>query len=467
MQFQLISDNYSIDHISSIQTNAIYETDFYVLVMDNFARVGSTPRSKRICERKLSFLSSLCQFKRLMLQYVSRAASFNPGAKFIILYNNPMDRHQERTHSAEFAFQVFKLMYNRYNAANVIFLYASDVEKYSVYVTNPYRNTEACGSLKPILLDECVAGVVGHATTTLSSVRLSKVPETLPNCTFKFCARIAEPYIYEDCQSGLEIQIIKVLQDILHFEVSALMSLSVVYIFGIQFQRLTPFVRTTIEANNMTMARGVICSACCGTMNAISSSADSFPISMCTMISARQMHIFKTPTRGKFLVNVMQEEVNAILSSRYVYVAPLQPPWLSLITIFHFTTWLVFIAIFVLAAITWYLLGLAMPERKQHKSIALCVLNSWSVFLGISANNRPDHTPLRIFFIILALYSLTAMTIYTSKLITVFTSPPYEEQIDTIEEIIESGLPIGKINSFVLRLTTAIESGFCSLSIES
>lgn len=46
-------------------------------------------------------------------------------------------------------------------------------------------------------------------------------------------------------------------------------------------------------------------------------------------------------------------------------------------------------------------------------------------------------------FIALALYGLNVTTIYTSKLITVFTQPAYEDQIDTILEIIESGLPIG------------------------
>lgn len=85
-----------------------------------------------------------------------------------------------------------------------------------------------------------------------------------------------------------------------------------------------------------------------------------------------------------------------------------------------------------------------MPENVQHKKVAMCMLNSWAVFLGISANNRPNWTPLRVFFITLALYGLNVTTIYTSKLITVFTSPAYENQIDTFDELIESGLPIGR-----------------------
>lgn len=78
-----------------------------------------------------------------MRQYVSRAA-FNPGAKFIILYINTNILPTTKTEN-ELAFQLFQLMYNRHNAANVIFLYAVDTNAYNIYVTNPYMNTNECG----------------------------------------------------------------------------------------------------------------------------------------------------------------------------------------------------------------------------------------------------------------------------------------------------------------------------------
>lgn len=84
-----------------------------------------------------------------------------------------------------------------------------------------------------------------------------------------------------------------------------------------------------------------------------------------------------------------------------------------------------------------------MPEKPAHRNLTLCMLNNFSVFLGISANNRPQWTPLRIFFIILSLYGLNVTTIYVSKLIIIIANPPHEEQIDTVQEIIKSGLPFG------------------------
>lgn len=87
-----------------------------------------------------------------------------------------------------------------------------------------------------------------------------------------------------------------------------------------------------------------------------------------------------------------------------------------------------------------------MAEEKPHKKFALCAMNSFAVFLGISSNNRPDHTPLRVFFIILALYGLNITTMYTSKLITVFTQPAHDHQISTIQEILNKKIPIGRFH---------------------
>lgn len=126
---------------------------------------------------------------------------------------------------------------------------------------------------------------------------------------------------------------------------------------------------------------------------------------------------------------------------------------MGLVFIFQRYTWLLFFTIIIGIGCTWFILGCWLPEHRAHKALALCLLNGWAVFLGQSAHNRPHTTALRILFVMIALYGLNVTTIYTSNLIRVFTNPAYQNQIDTIEEIIESGLPFGRICSFFFSIT--------------
>lgn len=121
-----------------------------------------------------------------------------------------------------------------------------------------------------------------------------------------------------------------------------------------------------------------------------------------------------------------------------------------MITIFEGTTWAAFCFVLIISAISWFYLGRATPEKMAHKHFGLCFLNSWCVFLGVASNNHPFWHPVRIVFISLTLYGINVTTIYTSKLVQVFTNPPYQEQIDTIEEIIDSKLPIGEFSFLFL-----------------
>lgn len=114
-----------------------------------------------------------------------------------------------------------------------------------------------------------------------------------------------------------------------------------------------------------------------------------------------------------------------------------------MVLIFDFETWALFCLILIISAVAWFLLGHATHEPLPMRQFGLCALNTWSVVLGTSILSRPQWIPLRLFFLSLALYSLNVTTIYTSKLINVFTTPEYEHQIDSFDEILQSSLPIG------------------------
>lgn len=76
------------------------------------------------------------------------------------------------------------------------------------------------GSLRPIQLDVCKNGTLTNEKSTKLWAMQSRIPKVLPNCTFKFCARVSAPYIDEGCQTGLETKIISVLRERLEFKVN-------------------------------------------------------------------------------------------------------------------------------------------------------------------------------------------------------------------------------------------------------
>lgn len=80
-----------------------------------------------------------------MYEFVSRASAYNPAGRFLILYNNPDFRHNATNSGESLAELYFHLMYDKFSAANVVFCYATSIQTYSIFITDPYRNAKTCG----------------------------------------------------------------------------------------------------------------------------------------------------------------------------------------------------------------------------------------------------------------------------------------------------------------------------------
>lgn len=127
----------------------------------------------------------------------------------------------------------------------------------------------------------------------------------------------------------------------------------------------------------------------------------------------------------------------------FVDLAPYEPRWKGLIFIFKFDAWSAIGVLLIVCWLSWLTFGYFTNESMYHRETTTTFLNSFAVFLGVSAHNRPSFSTLRLFFIMLALYGMNITTIYTSKLITVFTNPAIDHQIDSVHEILLSEKPFG------------------------
>lgn len=348
--------------------------------------------------RNFHFYSQL----RKSIKSISLTPSFNEEGKFLIIINNPEQRNDGNTVAMEF----LDLLFVKYRTVNVVILYASDAFSYDIYTGDPYHGSTVCGKMETLHIGRCEDGKIVNGLSTRKHLRMDKVPREMHGCTFNFCARVQEPFVNEGCRDGLEIHIMHFLQEQMGFDINVTCS---------ELDRGEPNEDGT-WSDLLGEVRDDSCDIIAGAF---------FP--------DHEVHADFAAT--EFYLEDFY--------TFYVREAELAPRWKGLINIFKIRAWMAFGVVLIVSWIFWFLLGIVSGEPQPHRKIVLTFMNVLAVSLGVSANNRPIYSPLRVFFSILALYALTITAIYTSKLITVFTHPKYGHQIDSIEELLELDFAIG------------------------
>ncbi|XP_058975261.1 uncharacterized protein LOC131801154 [Musca domestica] len=348
-------------------------------------------------------VDSLMRLANLLQNYVSHMLSWNPGAHFLILYNNAKNRNNADT-TAETVFQV---MLDQFYIHRVGLLYATTDTRYVFKVLDNF-NSSSCRKLKVKHFAECQEGSVvtknfGALQRSLDRF-LSSL--TLTNCTFYMCASISAPFVEADCVFGLEMRIIGFIKSRLNFNIIQ------------QCEHESRGVQE--EAGNWT---GLL-----GRLNEKS----------CDFI----MGGFYPDNEiiSNFWVSDTYLEDSY---TWYVKLADPRPAWMALYSIFENLTWLAFIVMLLITWLTWFVLVYFLPEPPETREWSLTGINSMAVSICVSVNERPLCMASRFFFISLALYGLNVTSTYTSKLISVFSNPGYLHQIDTLPEVVEAGIPFG------------------------
>ena len=86
-------------------------------------------------------------------------------------------------------------------------------------------------------------------------------------------------------------------------------------------------------------------------------------------------------------------------------------------------------------------------------SFATCVLNSLQIALGITVKRIPKNSKLRFIFLIWVIHQIHINTAYTSSMVSILTNPGMEKPIETIQDLIKSGLKVCMIPVPEIELT--------------
>lgn len=347
------------------------------------------------------------------IHLISKTKSFNEDAKYLILFNNPDKREEGR----EIACKFMNILFKQYRAINVVVMFANDAFSYEIYNGNPYGSEgescikndarKSCGMMKIINAGVCTRGQLSNRAEMTTLLELEKIPKEMDDdCVFRFCARVQEPFINEGCTEGLEIQIMNFLQGEMGFKLN---------VTCLNMDRGEP-----MEDGSWSHLLGEVRDDTCDIIaGAFFPDQDVHASFAATDFYLQDFYTFFVPK------------------------APYQARWKGLITIFKPELWYAALTVFIIAWIFWLALGLLSDEAPQHEKVVMVFLHVLATSFGVSINNRPVLNPLRIFFVIFAVYSLILTSLYTSKLITVFTHPKYDYQFDSVEELLATDLLIG------------------------
>ncbi|XP_067628848.1 uncharacterized protein Ir60a [Eurosta solidaginis] len=377
-QIRTISNNSQYVKVKFGDSAVIY-TDYYIIVID-----------------------SVDLLRNLMGDYISRMVSWNPGARFLVLFNNAHIRTSEEI----IAMEIFTLLQKQYYVHQIGLLYATNETDYSFSVMD-YYNKLSCRSIKIFHIGYCNQGEPQPNAAEVRR-RLKKFERDIKvkNCTFHICAAISAPFVEKDCRTGLELRILGFMRNRLKFKIK---------------QSCRKESRGIREENGTwTGLLGKLLDRNCDFI-----------------------------LGGFFPDNEVIENFwtsDCYFSDSYTWfvkVADKRPVWMALTHIFKDETWLCFLLLLICTWIFWYFFVYMLPEPLDHKDFSLAGINAMAVSICVAVEERPECWASRVFFLNVALYGMNVVAIYTSQLIKVFTDPGYFYQMQTLEEVVAAAIPFG------------------------
>jgi hypothetical protein len=145
--------------------------------------------------------------------------------------------------------------------------------------------------------------------------------------------------------------------------------------------------------------------------------------------------------------SLIVDATDSYLTEEFTFFIPraeTYPRFLSMSRVFALNVWLLIFLVILLAAVLLHRVALcrSVAESESYKYITNCLLSVWSVILGVGVHEMPRSNPLRGVFSLWLVFCLAMNTVFQTYITSYLVDPGYRYQIDSTEEVIESGLEV-------------------------
>jgi hypothetical protein len=117
------------------------------------------------------------------------------------------------------------------------------------------------------------------------------------------------------------------------------------------------------------------------------------------------------------------------------------PVWFSIAVVFILT-----VLIFWRSANVPYS-HMVVTESQTYREMHRCLYIVLALSLGVSVPKKPRTLKLRVFFCLFLCYCFVVATLFQATSISFLVNPGYHTAISNFDELVETGLPYGKIGS--------------------
>lgn len=352
-------------------------------------------------ERKENALIIFNNFEELFLRkdILMNLTKWNARAKYIFFSIHGTDMHLN-----EFIAALWECY-----LINSIILSPNRFGNYNIFTYFPYLSNST--NIEPVLIESCQT--IQHNYISLYP---NKIPNDLNGYKIKVRAVVWSPYVlfptnitknYNNVNivEGIEIELLKTLAEIANFSVEYSLS-SIPQDWGL----ITPNGSAT------------------GSMKALINKDADLAIGS----------IGPTLERHDFLDYAychLQEHITCCVPK-----AQKASNWRNLLDALHPFVWISIIVMYFVTSMSVWAVSLITPKDHIYGSLKNAFTYFLSLFLLVSVKS-PNKNSSRLLFLLWIIFSLHIIISYEAKLISELTHPNFDNQIDTVEEVLQSNIP--------------------------
>jgi hypothetical protein len=351
-----------------------------------------------------------------------KTKSWNQRALFLVMLLGAVEEPKVLAH------KIFDLFWKSENVLNIVLLVPTVEESllhdnvrhtvksmsFDLYTWFPYHSGH-CASVEEVtLLDQWI---VTNSTGFLKDVPLfpNKIPANLHACPLRVCATEDEPFV--------------IYNEIQHKNTSVYRGLEIEFLI-IAAQTMNATLVYLPQPTGTGVLRRIAC-------------LTSLNFGSCDIVLGTL----------PFDLNIMELAEPTIphlqMPFRWLIPCPTPVPRMErILGIFNLPVWFSLTLVLILTTVIFWCFSnrhvhFLEKHSPTYKTLPQNLSEVWAVFMAVSLPNLPVNTKFRVFFLLFVWYSFAINTVFQAFFITYLVEPGYSKQIETFDDLIQSGLMYG------------------------